>query len=56
MGVAISVNGRLRSVYDQFSSSEERSDGYTQVQIGKPLLIRYLNFFSSLPLMKRKMN
>lgn len=45
MGVAISVNGRLRSVYDQFSSSEERSDGYTQVQIGKPLLIRYLNFF-----------
>lgn len=54
MGIAISVNGKLMSVYDQFSSSEERCDGYTQIQIGKPLLIRYLNFFLNFNTQEKK--
>ncbi len=41
----LSVNGRLRSLYEQASVDEVRSTGYNQLDIGKPLMIRYLHFF-----------
>ncbi|MDD2438996.1 MAG: hypothetical protein PHD41_02050 [Methanosarcinaceae archaeon] len=41
----LSVDGELRSLYDEVSDEEQRSAGYRAVDIGKPLLIRYLYFF-----------
>jgi hypothetical protein len=45
MGASVlSVNGKLRSLYDVAAAKEKRTTGYTQVDIGKPLIMRYLYF------------
>ena len=44
----LSVNGQLRSMYYEPGEDEERSQGYTPVEIGKPLVVRYLYFFLKL--------
>jgi len=41
----LSINGRLRSLYDVAAVKEKRITGYKPVAIGKPLVIRYLYFF-----------
>jgi hypothetical protein len=41
----LSVNGKLRSLYDPVSAKGKRKRGYNPVAIGKPLIIRYLYFF-----------
>lgn len=41
----LSVNGKLRSLYDVAAAKEKRTTGYKTVAIGKPLIIRYLYFF-----------
>ncbi len=41
----LSVNGELKSLFDMATANEPRANGYTEVSIGKPLVIRYLYFF-----------
>jgi hypothetical protein len=41
----LSVNGELRSLYYEPGEEVERSQGYTALGIGKPIVIRYLYFF-----------
>lgn len=41
----LSVNGKLRSLYDVAAAKEKRIRGYKSVSIGKPLFMRYLYFF-----------
>jgi hypothetical protein len=41
----LSVNGKLRSLYDSASVNEDRAYGYKQVEIAQPLVVRYLYFF-----------
>jgi len=41
----LSVNGKLRSLFDSATISEERAYGYKQVEIAQPLIVRYLYFF-----------
>jgi hypothetical protein len=41
----LSVNGRLRSLYDTSVVKEKRTRGYRPVALGKPLVVRYLYFF-----------
>lgn len=46
MGASIlSVNGKLRSLYDHASVEQERAQGYKKIEIGKPIVVRYLYFF-----------
>ncbi len=44
----LSVNGNLRSAYYEPGTEEERSIGYTPIEIGKPIVVRYLYFFLKL--------
>jgi hypothetical protein len=45
MGASIlSVNGKLRSLYDRATVTEERAHGYNEADIGQPLIVRYLYF------------
>ncbi len=41
----LSVNGKLRSLYDSATVTKPRSSGYTELDIGKPLIVQYLYFF-----------
>jgi len=45
MGSALSVNGKLQSIFKTYSTTQDRSEGYKPVEIGKPLIVRYLHFF-----------
>lgn len=45
MACLLSVNGNLRSLYKQAGVEEERSIGYKALDIGEPLVVRYLYFF-----------
>ena len=46
MGVSLlSINGKLRSLYNVAVAKEKRSTGYKQVEIGEPLIVRYLYFY-----------
>ena len=46
MGASLlSINGELRSLFDRATLEEERSQGYKKIEIGKPIIIRYLYFF-----------
>lgn len=40
-----SVGGKLQSLYEPMVEDAARSQGYRDVAIGKPLVIRYLHFF-----------
>jgi hypothetical protein len=44
-----SVGGKLQSLYTGVDPALERSQGYKDVQIGKPLVVRYLHFFLHCP-------
>jgi hypothetical protein len=44
----LSVNGKLRSLYYEPGEQEERSENYTPLEIGKPIVVRYLYFFLKL--------
>jgi hypothetical protein len=44
MAGLLSVNGELKSLYFQPGSGQKRSKGYKQVQIGQPLMVRFLYF------------
>ena len=50
----LSVNGKLRSLYYEPGEQEERSQGYTSLELGKPLVVRYLYFFLKLDNAKNK--
>jgi len=50
----LSVNGKLRSLYDRATLSEPRSTGYTALDIGKPLIVQYLYFFLKHPRPEKK--
>ncbi len=55
MGASIlSVNGKLRSLYDHATVDEERAQGYNQVDVGQPLIVRYLYFFLRLERPEKK--
>ena len=41
----LSVNGALKSLFDHVAEDSPRSYGYTKVEIGKPLVARYLRIF-----------
>lgn len=41
----LSVNGKLRSLYDRATVTEPRASGYTDLDIGRPLIVQYLYFF-----------
>lgn len=41
----LSVNGNLQSLYKQAGVEAERSTGYKALDIGEPLVVRYLYFF-----------
>ena len=46
MGASLlSIHGELRSLFDRATLEEERSQGYKKIEIGKPIIIRYLYFF-----------
>jgi len=45
MACLLSVSGNLRSLYKQVGVEEERSVGYKALDIGEPLVVRYLYFF-----------
>jgi hypothetical protein len=46
MGASLfSINGNLRSLFDRATLEEKRSQGYKNIEIGKPIIIRYLYFF-----------
>jgi hypothetical protein len=45
MANLLSVNGKLKSLYYQAGVEEERSSGYKVIDIGQPLVVRYLFFF-----------
>lgn len=46
MGASVlSVNGKLRSLYDAAAVTEKRATGYKQVDIGEALIMQYLYFF-----------
>ncbi|WP_430931734.1 hypothetical protein [Saccharicrinis sp. 156] len=44
----LSVNGKLRSPYYEPGEQEVRNQAYIPVEIGKPLVVRYLYFFLKL--------
>ena len=44
MASLLSVNGKLRSLFFQAGAEEERSTGYKALDIGEPLIVRYLYF------------
>lgn len=50
----LSVNGKLRSLYDVAAAKEKRKTGYKPVTIGNPLIIRYLYFFLCHKTVERK--
>ena len=41
----LSVNGRLRPLYFDATEEPDRAAGYSPVEIGKPLMVRYLRLF-----------
>ncbi len=41
----LSVNGTLKSLYDLATVTEPRASGYKPIEIGKPLVARYLRVF-----------
>ena len=41
----LSVNGTLKSLFDHATVTEPRASGYKEIQIGKPLVVRYLRVF-----------
>ena len=41
----LSVNGNLHNMYFDATTKQERSAGYTAVEIGKLIMIRYLRFY-----------
>ncbi len=45
MGRALSVNGELVSLMDPVGGGSNRSQEYTSLALGKPLVVRYLSFF-----------
>ncbi len=45
MASLLSVNGKLRSLYYQAGVEEDRASGYKVIDIGEPLVMRYLYFF-----------
>ena len=46
MGASIlSVNGELGSLFDRATLEGKRSQGYKKIEIGKPIIVRYLYFF-----------
>ncbi len=49
MPFALSVNGELKSLTYAPGEDESRSTGYNPISIGKPLVVRYLNFFLKIP-------
>ena len=46
MASLLSVNGLLKSLYEQSDNSGKRSQGYSELKIGKPLVVRYLRVFT----------
>ncbi len=41
----LSVNGELRNMYMDATDSGDRAHGYAPVEIGEPLMVRYLHFY-----------
>lgn len=46
MASLLSVNGVLKSLYEQATHTEARSHGYKSLEIGQPLVVRYLHLFT----------
>ena len=50
----LSVNGHLRSMYIDATTEKKRTAGYTAVEIGRPLMIRYLRIYLNDQKLKNK--